>query len=156
MRVIRICLYCVEVQSHRYAELDTFYRPSAKITLYRKKEDKLRNVAFCQWSSFHCRNNGMTCLIFQLGRVACLPCVQVTQNRVENIATGLLSNRLRVQKALGTWRNGLRWSLSSQVPLILSQNAALPLSRKSLSTVWGEPMILISGTKVAVVRDWNM
>lgn len=119
MRIIRIFLYCVEVQPHRYAELDTFYRPLAKITLYRKEEDKLRNVAFCLWSSFHCRNNGMTWLIFQLGRVTCLLCVQMTQNRVENIATELLSNRLRVQKALRTWRNGLRWSLSSQVTLIL-------------------------------------
>lgn len=130
MRIIRIFLYCVEVQSHRYAELDTFYRPLAKITLYRKEEDKLRNVAFCQWSSFHCRNNGMTCLIFQLGRVTCLLCVQMTQNRVENIAIGLLSNRLRVQKALRTWRNGLRWSLSSQVPLILESKCCPALEWK--------------------------
>lgn len=100
MRIIRIFLYCVEVQPHRYAELDTFYRPLAKITLYRKEVDKLRNVAFCQWSSFHCIS--MTCLIFQLGRVTCLLCVQMTQNRVENIAIELLSNRLRVQKALRT------------------------------------------------------
>lgn len=92
MRVIRIFLCCVEVQSHRYAELETFYTPSAKITLSTKEEDKLRNVALCHWSSFHCRNKGMTFLIFQLGRVACSPYVQITQNRVENIDIGLLSN----------------------------------------------------------------
>lgn len=44
----------------------------------------------------------MAFLIFQLGRVAFSPYVQVTENRVENIAIGLLSNRLSVQKALRT------------------------------------------------------